>query len=197
MRQRLVQLALLALCLTGCAGRAIDTLQTLPLPEKNALPHSGQALQRLIIDYQQHRITLSAALAQHNDTISVVLLDALGKRLLSITKRGDNISQYRDPALPDILPAHFLLAATVFAWSAPGQWQDLEGSPWSLTLTCHQRLLSYRNKAILSATFVSPSPSREVCSDSIDFTEIGTKVTLTHHRQPLTISITTEQWQPL
>jgi hypothetical protein len=195
MPQQLITMAIIALCLNACAARHIDTLQTLPLAPGKILPQPGQVLQQMEVSYDQQNMTLTAVLAESDDDTSIVLLDPLGKRLLSITRQGETISHYRDPTMPNGLPVHFLLAASYVAWFHPKQWQALETSPWSLTVGCNHRFLSHRGKPIVTVTFVSPTI--KVCSENFDITEVGMRLSLKHHRQPLSIALTTEQWQPL
>ena len=71
----------LALLLSACSTRQIDTLHSLPLPEPRPTAQSWQAVQRIALTYQQQQLEFSAALAQQQQRFSVVLLDPLCPRM--------------------------------------------------------------------------------------------------------------------
>jgi hypothetical protein len=195
-------LPLIALLLSGCNSYKIDRLEALPLPTEAELANSccWQALQTLSVRYGEKQIRLNAALAQSSDGVALVLLDPLGRRLLSLDKRANNITEYRAPEFPESLPSKFLLSASLFVWLPVTSWQFNEGSDWAVEIQGKQRQLKFRDQLILSAlypTFDAANGSG-IMTDSINAVNIvGKTVILKHHRQPITIAITTEQIQQL
>lgn len=189
MRRLLTTIALAsALLACGCATRQVQTLASLPLPADSAAHCCWQALQQLDINYDGQRYQLTGALAQTRAGVTLVLLDPLGRRLLSVSKRGDQIDTYRSPELPEGLPERFLLASSMLVWWPLVDWQEVLSEPWQITADNAGRILSYRGKALLSASYV---PSSAAIVEGMSSASLQQPVLLKHQHQPLTIGVTT------
>lgn len=191
-------IALLALLASGCVSRQVQTLADLPLPGVQAGNCCWQVLQRLEIRYQEQTHRLTGALAQTSSGVTLVLLDPVGRRLLSVQKQGDLLQTYRAPELPQGLPERFLLASSMLVWWPLADWQvALHQAPdWQLRSSANGRVLSYRGRPIISATY-GPTPVSVVDGMSQKTVAQAEVVLLQHQQQAMAITIATERWEPL
>lgn len=191
-------IVLLTLVASGCVSRPVQTLADLPLPAAPAGNCCWQALQRLDIRYQKQSYQLTGALAQTPSGVTLVLLDPLGRRLLSVQKQGEALHIWRAPELPDSLPERFLLASSMLVWWPLADWQvALQQTPeWQLTGSVNQRVLSYRGRPLISASY-GPTPVSVMDGISQKTVAQVEVVVLQHHHQSMAITIATERWEPL
>jgi len=152
---------LLLTLLSSCSNmQEIATLENLPLPTNKSLSCCWQAQQQLNIFYDNNNIKLQAVIALTQDQkiskLALVLLDPLGRRLLSIDNRNTentqaSISIEQASAIKTELPAKFLLASAYLAYWPLESWDNaLNNSPWSLTEDfTGKRILSYQKKPII------------------------------------------------
>lgn len=185
--------AALILLASGCVSRQVQTLASLPLPAASAQSCCWQALQQLDITYEDKHYKLTGALAHTKTGVTLALLDPLGRRLLSINKRGDTLDTYRSPELPEVLPERFLLASSLLVWWPLADWQSLP-APWHVTVEGLSRVLSYGNKPILSAQYTASSPA---LLEGMSMASLNQPVTLQHRLQPLVIEVTTSSLEVL
>lgn len=195
---RLLALSLLALVASGCVSRQVQNLTDLPLPAAQSGNCCWQAVQQLQIRYQQQTYPLTGVLAQSASGVTLVLLDPVGRRLLSVQKQGDELHTWRAPELPEGLPERFLLASSMLVWWPLADWQTaLQQSPeWQLTSSANSRVLSYRGRPIISASY-GPTPVSVIegmIQKTVDQAEV---VVLEHQLQALAITIATERWEPV
>lgn len=182
--------------LSGCASQKVDGLAGLPLPGVSSGHCCWQALQRLQLDYGkagagQKHYQLTAALAQTDAGISLVLLDPVGRRLLSLQQntKGE-LQSYRSPELPESLPARFLLASSLLAWWPVADWQQLlaRDKHWQLSLVGDERLLGYKGKPVLELSYSQGAQSAQRGIGDWSLTE---PLLLKHRHQPLQIRVQT------
>lgn len=186
-RLGLITVALvITLLASGCVSRQVQTLASLPLPGPSQ-SCCWQALQQLDIRYDGKRYALTGALAQTRAGVTLVMLDPLGRRLLSISKQGERIETYRSPELPEGLPERFLLASSMLVWWPLADWQSLP-SPWHVSVEGSDRVLCYGNKPILSARYALASPA---LIGGMSSASLNQAVNLQHRLQPLAIEVTT------
>lgn len=197
-RLGLIGIVLLLISLAGCVSRQVQALAELPLPATPASNCCWQALQQLEIRYGEQDYPLTGALAQTTSGVTLVLLDPLGRRLLSVQQQGDEIAIYRAPELPRNLPERFLLASSMLVWWPLADWQAaLQQSPeWTLLSSDTSRVLHYRGRAIIQVDYAQASRSAENGMDK-DTLERAGRVVVQHQQQPMTITISTQHWEPL
>ena len=182
--------------LSGCVSRQVQTLAELPLPATPAINCCWQALQQLEIRYGEEDYPLTGALAQAKSGVTLVLLDPVGRRLLSVQQQGTELETYRSPELPDGLPERFLLASSLLVWWPLADWKTaLQASPeWTLTTSDTSRVLSHRGRVIIRADY---SSSAAVINGMTKQTSPSEQVVVQHQLQPLRIAIRTQRWEPL
>jgi len=196
---RLWVIAVFSLLISSCATRQVQTLANLPLPADQSANCCWQALQKLDITYGAQHFQLTGVLAQAKSGVSLVLLDPFGRRLLSISKQGDLINTYRSPELPAELPERFLLASSMMVWWPLTDWQALLApakSGWALDATEDSRVLSYRGQPMISAHY-GKAPVSVQNGMTLKTVANQETIVLQHQRQPMAISITTQNWEPL
>lgn len=191
-------IVLLALIASGCVSRQVQTLADLPLPATPAGNCCWQALQHLDIRYQQQTYQLTGALAQTNAGVTLVLLDPLGRRLLSVQKQGDALQTWRSPELPEGMPERFLLASSMLVWWPLADWQTaLRATPeWQLQSSADSRVLSHRGRLIISAHY-SPKPVSVTAGMNPQTVAQAEIVLLQHQLQDMAITIATERRESL
>lgn len=180
--------------ISACSStQRIGSLATLPLPDIAAVHCCWQVLQHLEINSEGEIYTLQAALALTHSApepqLTLILLDSLGRRLLSVRdNNGPNqqmrIHQQQAAGGSIALPGRFLMAAVYLAYWPDSSWQKvLAESDWTLNKTPAGRTLYYRQQAIVSvsSTQQSLSPSS------------GQSVILLHHLKTLGVTIDTHQ----
>ncbi len=194
-RKLLVLLAMLML-LAGCSQMRVSTLETLPLPADQSGNCCWQVLQQLDIEYQARHYQLTAALAQSVDTTSLVLLDPLGRRVLSISKQGEKLDIYKAPELPQDLPARFLLASSLLAWWPEGDLQQalLVQTEWQLKAVAEGRQLIFRRKPVVEIIYPGVPPRIVEQGLGEALLGYGKQARVKHLRLPLTIAVTNLRW---
>lgn len=200
MPMRLLVLIFLVLLGSGCISRQVQTLASLPLPDVQSQACCWQALQQLDIRYKDQAYKFHAALALTKKGVTLVLLDPLGRRILSLTKQGNVIETYRAPELPETLPGEFLLASSLLAWLPFSDWQEFLLQPdnrqWQLAIDQYDRVLNYHGRPILHLRYKPQAVSVEKGIGSWTISGRET-LELEHLYQPLRIRITTERWDAL
>ncbi len=195
MALRLLLIGLLAMIVSGCATRQVQTLANLPLPADQSGNCCWQALQQLDITYDKQEYKLTGALAQTRDGVTLVLLDPFGRRLLSVTKHGDVINSYRSPELPEGLPERFLLASSMLVWWPLADWQHLLATSktgWQVTLDNNERVLTYDGKVMIRARY-APNSTALVDGMNTNIAVTHEVVTLQHAHQALAIQVVTQR----
>ena len=180
--------------ISACSStQHIGSLTTLPLPDTTAVHCCWQALQQLEINREGKKYSLQAALALTQEApgpqLTLILLDSLGRRLVSVRDNNDpnqqlRIHQQAAAGVAKKLPGRFLLAAVYLAyWPDSGWQQALADSDWALDKTPTGRTLYYRQQAI-----VSVSAKQQPLGP-----ESGQSVILRHHLKTLGVTINTHQ----
>ena len=184
--------------LAGCVSRQVQTLADLPLPATPAGNCCWQVLQQLDIYYGEQAYALTGALVQAKTGATLVLLDPVGRRLLSVQQQGDQLQTYRAPELPEGLPERFLLASSMLVWWPLADWQSaLQQSPeWTLTSSDTSRILNYRGRAIIRADY-PPASAAVVDGLTKQIVAQPGQVRVVHQQQPMSIAISTGRWEPL
>lgn len=189
--------------LAACSPMRVATLATVPLPAATGGNCCWQALQQLEVTYQERQLQLTAAFANKPEGASLVLLDPLGRRMLSVTQQGDGLEVYRAPELPQDLPAQFLLASSMLSWWPEADWQrTLEGTPWQLQAASRAkgtsyRQLTYKGKPLLLIDYGSAAPAQVAQGIGRELLGASERVLLSHERLPLRIRVTSVQWEAL
>lgn len=127
--------------LTGCASFWSSAPSTLPPP--SALPCCWQAQERVQVSAQGEEHTFLAALAVDPDTLTVVVLDDLGRRLLTLIHDGGHLKVLdAPPGWPESLSQQLLLAVYLHHLT-PEQWTRSTEN-WSVVEAGSRRTLLYR-----------------------------------------------------
>ena len=128
--------------LSGCA--ALGTPQS-SLPPPSALPCCWQSQERVQVSTGEEEHTFLAALAVSPQALTVVVLDDLGRRLLTLVHDGVAVTTLdAPPGWPERLSSQLLLAIYLHQL-APEQWLQPSGD-WSVSDAGGSRTLLYRGK---------------------------------------------------
>ncbi|MFL0796645.1 MAG: DUF3261 domain-containing protein [Cellvibrionaceae bacterium] len=192
---RLIRLLTLStlLILTSCVSRDVITLKKLPLPASTQAICCWQALQQLEISYKEEKHTLLVAAATQSEKLSLVAMGPLGRKLLSIEKNGSDIVTHRAPEIPKEINSHFLLSIFYLSWWPNEQWKL--PPEWKLILDKNIKTLQYKNHSLLEIQYTQPDITAS--SSKRRTPRTGEKLTITHLKQPLVISVITKQFEKL
>jgi len=157
----------LLLLLSSCANtQKIAILESLPLPDHKNISCCWQIQQQLSITYDDINIDLQAVIAltknqKSQPKLTLVLLDPLGRRLLSIDNTLGKINVVAAPGGKMELPAKFLLSSIYLAYWPQENWHEaLANSPWNLIeRTAGKRTLTYQKKSIIDILRTPATPS--------------------------------------
>lgn len=198
---------LLLAFINGCASsRDIASLQELPLPQSGAGDCCWQLLQSLSIHNSDHSaspnsnnnkkaqtLELQAVVLHQKKTLSLILIDALGRRVATIDDKNGDISLIKNKSIGADIPARLLIAAAYLAYWPEQSWKDsLSSSQWQMTQHYHKgngqisRTLSHKNKDIVSINNVQPLGPK-----------LNQTAALHHHLLPFKATIKTHQRQNL
>lgn len=199
---------LLLAFINGCASnRDIASLHELPLPHSGAGDCCWQLLQSLSIHNSDHSaspnnhnnnkkaqtLELQAVLLHQKKTLSIILIDALGRRVVTIDDKNGDISVIKNKSVMADIPARLLIAAVYLAYWPEQSWKDsLNDSQWQMTQHDHKnngqlsRTLHHKNIAIVSINNVQPLGPR-----------LNQTAALHHHLLPFDATIKTHQRQNL
>ncbi len=178
--------------INGCTPYGVQTLENLPLPAQQSINCCWQAIQQLDINYNNQHYRLTGVLAQTPQSATLVILDPFGRRIISLSKQDDQIQIHRATELPSNLPERFLLASSMLVWWPFADWQQslTSTSGWRVTLKETTRVLSYRGRTILSATY--PTGSTSLLAGMSSTSELTQQpVVVRHHQHPLHIRVIT------
>ena len=160
MSRLLIPLVLLALALTlgGCASLLPKPpLAELPLPPPtNSHNCCWQALQSLEIRHQDQTLHAQAVLARSSKGTQLVLLDTMGRRLLSADYTPEGITEYRSQELPERASASLLLKLALLAWLPKA---ELEAAGIPLQQSKYQRLIDGDATTEVKVTYNVQSPN--------------------------------------
>ncbi|MBQ0712022.1 MAG: DUF3261 domain-containing protein [Porticoccus sp.] len=132
--------------LLGCesTGRRTDA-EKLPLPEVAALACCWQSLERLDVTIDGNQMMLSSATAVTKDKLTVVILDPLGRRWMTITQRNGEIEIDQSPEVNVKLPVKWLILGIYLRNMTGNDWR-FPGSNWVVERRGEQRLLKLGSK---------------------------------------------------
>lgn len=187
-------LILLAINISACANTQRAQLSSLPLPQKTSGHCCWQSIQSIDITHHQQHIRLQSVLAITEQGVTLVLLNQLGRRLLSIVHRPPTppiIEQ--SPHIAKVLPGELLLKAVYFTWWNPNEWDDLNKSDWMISSSNNHRTLKNKNTPIMTAEYF-PTTENVI---TINRPQRIRKIQLEHKQQPLSIILKIEHWQAL
>ena len=121
---------------------------SLPILDTKHLPCCWQAQEYLEIDLQGHQFRLSSAIAVTDHSLTVVVLDSLGRRLLTVTQMGNTISVDKSEGVPNALPTDWLLLAIYLRHMPINLW-SLATPEWQVDEVDGSRLLTLQGREMI------------------------------------------------
>jgi hypothetical protein len=121
------------------------------LPNSTSLPCCWQAFEKLEIDFHHQPLLLTAVTASNGGRLSVVILDPLGRRLVTIVQEGTDVQVDQSPDVVVDLPVNWLLAGIFLRYLPDSGWK-FDGSTWQVAQTGETRLLKQDGRIRLRLT---------------------------------------------
>ena len=179
----LIILSLMAL--SGCAQFVNYTKNTEPLlPDTASLPCCWQALEQLEIEFQEETLFMSSVIAVHNNKLTMVILDPLGRRVFTVIQQGNNIKIEKSTAIQKDFPVKWLLIGIYLRYMPVSGWSS-ENSDWVIKRGDNYVLLEQnkREKVILTKVILekstrSDSPKKNL-SARLDYPDLKLRVNIT------------------
>jgi len=158
------------------------------LPDSGSLPCCWQALERLDIDFHQQPLQLTAVSASNGGRLSVVILDPLGRRLVTIVQEGTEVRVDQSPDLAVALPVNWLLAGIFLRYLPDSGW-NFAGSSWQVAQTGATRLLKLDGRIRLRLTpfgIGAQNPVSDRYTARLDYPglELSLKITTLSRQEP-------------
>lgn len=149
---RAIAIVLLAM-LAGCGSLGGAHLAQLDLPTPEQLPCCWQSQERVSVTTPEEELELMTAIARTPGKLAVVVLDALGRRLLTLEQAGAGLQTLGAPASwsPDL--SRQIVLAVYLHHLPDGQWQFRQ-SGWSVRRDDAARLLAYRERTQLRLDYL-------------------------------------------
>ena len=178
--------------LSGCAQFGNYTRNTEPLlPDTANLPCCWQATEQLEIEFQEKKLSVSSVIAVHNEKLTVVILDPLGRRVFTVIQQGENIQIEKSAAIEKDFPVKWLLIGIYLRYMPVSGWSS-ENSDWVVKSGDNYVLLKQNNrkkviltKVIAEKSTRSDSPEKNLTA-RLDYPDLKLSVNITTlSRNPL------------
>ncbi len=101
--------------------------------------------EKLAIEYQGEQLSLSSVIAIHDNQLTVVILDPLGRRIFSIIQQGDHVQVEKSNLIKKDFPVEWLLIGVYLRYMPDDGWL-FKGSHWHIEGDSEYTLLMQNNK---------------------------------------------------
>ncbi len=155
MRLRGAVLLLLFGALAGGCG-ALDgpaRLAGLPLPDPATLPCCWQSQEQVWVSTADGELNLGAAVAVRGGTLTVVVLDPMGRRLVTLIQGAGDVQTLDAPPAWSGALSHQLLLAIYLHHLTAEQWR-LGDPAWSLAADSGHKSLAYRGRELVRLDYL-------------------------------------------
>lgn len=153
--------ALIALLtLSACANLSTATrLAQLPLPVARQLSCCWQAEEKVEITAPDRTLSLTAAVAVRDGTLTVVVFDPLGRRMATLVHSdGEPQTLSAPPGWPAELSRQMLIGLYLHHL-APQQWGFSGNEGWSIASDTSHKALSYRQRELVRLDYAMDNPA--------------------------------------
>lgn len=142
---------LLTALLTGCAGIGGQPSEP-PLPALATLECCWQSQQQVTVFGPEQDLQLLAVIERQPQQLTLVMLDNLGRRLLTLNySKGQLTTRDPDANLPPRLQ-RTLVAAVFLHHATPGPW--VTGTDWQVVATGQHKDLRVRGQSFVTLTYL-------------------------------------------
>lgn len=146
---RLALLLTVAALESACATLKSPDLSTLVLPAPSATTCCWQAVDKVELTHNRQRFVLQTVTAVQQQSIVLVVLDPLGRKIISVTQEGDVVRLQRFADLPKGVPVQWLYPIVILSHAKVESW-NLSQTPWVLQEKEGRLLLNYANRKVLT-----------------------------------------------
>jgi len=154
------------------------------LPDTTNLPCCWQAMEQLEIEFQEKKLSMSSVIAVHNEKLTVVILDPLGRRVFTVIQQGENIQIEKSAGIQKDFPVKWLLIGIYLRYMPVSRWSS-ENSDWVVKSGDNYVLLEQNNrkKVILTTVIAgkstrSDSPGKNLTA-RLDYPDLKLRVNIT------------------
>jgi hypothetical protein len=139
--------------LAGCGSLGGTRLAQLALPTPEQLPCCWQSQERVRVTTPEGELELMTAIARTPGKLAVVVLDSLGRRLLTLEQAGAGLQDSGRPASwsPDL--SRQIVLAVYLHHLPDGQWQ-FQQPGWTVQRDGAGKLLAYRERTQLRLDYL-------------------------------------------
>lgn len=145
--------------LSGCNILQVSNpVQRLPLPNPEALTCCWQSVEQVRVSTPDSERDFTVAVAYDEEKLTVVVLDILGRRLVTIIHDGGEPRTLDAPARWPAALSRKILVAIYMHHLTPEQWQ-LESPDWVIRENSTHKSLTYRGREQVRLDYLSDSSS--------------------------------------
>lgn len=150
--------------MTGCVSLGGYVKTSVPkLPDSGSLPCCWQVLEKLDIEFQGEHVTLSAVTVTNDNQLTVVLLDALGRRVFAIIQQGNHVRVEQSSLIKNDFPFYWLLIG-VYLRHMPEHGWSFEHLNWTFKRDREQVQLLQDNRT--KVRLIESLVSNDITSDT-------------------------------
>jgi len=141
----IVVLAVVQACAVQTRVERIGEVNSLPLPESTLLPCCWQSQEVIRLTFEGSQHDLNSALLVGRSGLTLLIFDALGRKLIQLTQKGTVIESqhFVDAALP----MEWILRAVYLSHMDPSRW-DLGETKWSISATTTKLILMHSGNTV-------------------------------------------------
>lgn len=142
----------LCLLLSACVSLPSSRLAELPLPQPGQLSCCWQYQEQVTLTLPERELQWQAAVAVQEDTLTLVILDSLGRRVARVRQADGEVvteaalPEWRDKWSQLLLLGHYLHYLDLEA--PPTGWPPAAAG-WSLAITEDEKRLLFRDREVL------------------------------------------------
>ena len=162
---------LLALAVSGCMNRPPD-IDALTLPPPQSLDCCWQATERLVIATTESQLDLLAVLAVQNDNVTLVLMDTLGSRLLSVTQGNHGLVVDSGRSEAAQLPVRLLLLGVYLRHLESEDWRHVDRR-YRVEASSGDRTLMFNDQEVVEIKVIPDTP------ETVQLSYFGIEATVT------------------
>ena len=146
----------LLLLLAACGTLGPGTPRHWPaLPAASALPCCWQVEEQIELQAQDGTMQLGGVVARRGNSLTFVLFDSLGRRLLTLVHRDGESQVDMREELPLAEHSRLLLLALYLQWLPAEQWPM--DPDWTLAQEPGRKTLHYRTQPRITLTYPDPT----------------------------------------
>ena len=179
---RVVSLVVVMITVAGCQVLGVRSLPTIsPLLEPASGDMSVQLNQRMTLTMDERRHHMMMVTRFTDKQTRVTSFTITGQRLLDVVHEDGKVSHWQSEQVDRDIPARWLLTQLQLAYWPEAALRNAYGAPWVFSQDDTHRALHLEDELLVMVS----------CTAGFRAPEVGSKLTIEHHRLSLVMTIET------